>query len=46
MAGSVDITGRQYYTFGIGHKSAQPQGLMEVGTMDDLYASLVAANTA
>jgi hypothetical protein len=24
MAGSVDITGRQYYTFGIGHKSAQP----------------------
>jgi len=24
MAGSVDITGRQYYTFGIGHESAQP----------------------
>lgn len=24
MAGSVDITGRQYYTLGIGHKSAQP----------------------
>jgi lysophospholipase L1-like esterase len=24
MAGSVDITGRQYYTFGIGHQSAKP----------------------
>jgi len=24
MAGSVDITGRQYYTLGIGHESAQP----------------------